>query len=105
MGGGAGRLTVNFPMARGSRRLFPLISGDAVQHAAARGFIAASARAKALALQSAQMEYRQLGSSGMRVSCLGLGCFAFAGDKSTGSHLGKASDSALHPALRSFSDA
>jgi aryl-alcohol dehydrogenase-like predicted oxidoreductase len=51
------------------------------------------------------MEYRQLGSSGMRVSCLGLGCFAFAGDKSTGSHLGKASDSALHPALRSFSDA
>jgi aryl-alcohol dehydrogenase-like predicted oxidoreductase len=37
------------------------------------------------------MEYRQLGDSGMRVSTLGLGCFAFAGDKSSGSHLGQAS--------------
>ncbi len=36
------------------------------------------------------MEYRELGCSGMRVSRLALGCFAFAGDRSTGSHLGQA---------------
>jgi hypothetical protein len=38
----------------------------------------------------AGMEYRLLGSSGMRVSSVGLGCFAFAGDKTIGSHLGQA---------------
>ena len=36
------------------------------------------------------MEHRLLGSSGIRVSSIGMGCFAFAGDKSTGSHLGQA---------------
>ena len=36
------------------------------------------------------IERRQLGGSDMLVSRLGLGCFAFAGDKSTGSHLGQA---------------
>ncbi len=49
-----------------------------------------SARGGARAIvQLACMEYRVLGSSGMRVSTLGLGCFAFAGDNSTGSHLGQ----------------
>ena len=34
------------------------------------------------------MEYRELGRSGERISAVGLGCFAFGGDKPTGGHLG-----------------
>eukprot|EP01065_Artemidia_motanka_P025203 TRINITY_DN3012_c0_g1_i3.p1 TRINITY_DN3012_c0_g1~~TRINITY_DN3012_c0_g1_i3.p1 ORF type:complete len:420 (+),score=152.09 TRINITY_DN3012_c0_g1_i3:88-1260(+) len=34
------------------------------------------------------MEYRPLGSSGMEVSSVGLGCFSFGGDRKTGGHLG-----------------
>lgn len=34
------------------------------------------------------MIYRPLGQSGIEVSAIALGCFAFGGDKKTGTHLG-----------------
>ena len=42
-----------------------------------------------------QMIYRPLGQSGIEVSAIALGCFAFGGDKKTGTHLG-AQMTALH---------
>ena len=44
---------------------------------------------------AAKMPLRPLGSSGLEVSAIALGCFAFGGDRKTGSHLG-AQMTALH---------
>ena len=45
--------------------------------------------------QPEKMAQRPLGDSGLMVSVISLGCFAFGGDKQTGSHLGKGM-AALH---------
>lgn len=41
------------------------------------------------------MQYRTIGCSGMEASVIALGCFAFGGDRQTGTHAGQAF-SALH---------